>query len=319
MTISNPFRGNWKALLLHASLVFIVVGAITTHYLGEEAMLSLRVGETKTTAVAEDNTLLQLPFAVTLNKFSVKTYPDGKTHLNYISRISIDGGEEVKVAMNHPHSVQGYSLLQMYYDSDMQGTTLLVQHDPWGIGITFCGYYLLLASCVIILLSHLRVMYKARAKGFWISMAIAFAGAMGYVVKKLCFSDAPLMPVLRSPYLVVHVSVIIMAYMLMICMLFTKAVTGRKLLKPAVMFLMMGIFIGAIWANESWGRYWSWDPKETWALITLLIYSLPLHHRSLPIFRRDRLFRIYIILAIISVLITYFGVNYFMGGMHSYA
>lgn len=308
-----------QLLALHTALVLIVVGAFITHFRAEEAMLHLRVGEVRHVAVKADGSILELPFTVRLNKFSLKTYPDGKTHRNYISRLSIAGGEEVKVAMNHPYSSQGYSLLQMSYDSDLYGTTLLVQHDPWGIGVTFCGYYLLLATSVWMLLRHLWQMLRTRQRGFWLCMGLSLLGASGYVIKKVFFPGTPLMPVLNSPYLVVHVSVIIVAYMLMLCMMFAPVRVGRQLLKPAVLLLSAGIFIGAIWANESWGRYWSWDPKETWALITLLIYCLPMHSQSLPLFRRPRVFRIYIVLAFISVLITYFGVNYFMGGMHSYA
>lgn len=88
---------------------------------------------------------------------------------------------------------------------------------------------------------------------------------------------------------------------------------------PALVALCYGIFIGAIWANISWGQYWSWDPKETWALITLMVYAVPVHffyskHQHAPLF-----YHIYMLLAFSTVLMTYFGVNYFLGGMHSYA
>ena len=83
--------------------------------------------------------------------------------------------------------------------------------------------------------------------------------------------------------------------------------------------LTAGIFIGAVWANVSWGRYWGWDPKEVWALITMLIYSLGIHQGSLKWFRNPKNFHIFCILAFLSVLITYFGVNFLLGGLHSYA
>lgn len=142
----------------------------------------------------------------------------------------------------------------------------------------------------------------------------------------------PLMPVLVSPWLSTHVSCIMVSYALLafiwlngclgLCvsreaerlMLFS-----RLLLYPAVFFLGIGIFIGAVWANVSWGRYWAWDPKEVWALITLMVYALPFHTDSLAYFRRPGFFHLYMILAFFTVLMTYFGVNYFLGGMHSYA
>jgi ABC-type transport system involved in cytochrome c biogenesis permease subunit len=90
-------------------------------------------------------------------------------------------------------------------------------------------------------------------------------------------------------------------------------------LYPAILLLGAGIFLGAVWANISWGRYWGWDPKEVWALITFLIYSLPVHQRNLKFFSSSVAFHVFCLIAFLSVLITYFGVNYFLGGMHSYA
>ena len=90
-------------------------------------------------------------------------------------------------------------------------------------------------------------------------------------------------------------------------------------LYPAVFLLTFGTFLGAVWANISWGSYWAWDPKETWALITMLIYAMMLHGGALRPFRHPRFFHLYSILAFVAVLITYFGVNLILGGMHSYA
>lgn len=85
------------------------------------------------------------------------------------------------------------------------------------------------------------------------------------------------------------------------------------------MLLSIGIFLGAVWASISWGRYWAWDPKEVWALITMVIYAMPIHSASLSQFGKPMFLHIYLVAAIISVAITYFGVNMFLGGMHSYA
>ena len=147
-----------------------------------------------------------------------------------------------------------------------------------------------------------------------------------------------LMPVLQSPLLSIHVMVIMMAYTLLFLImlngltalligLFNRSIEktvflrniSQLMLYPAVFLLVVGIFIGAVWANVSWGRYWGWDPKEVWALITFLIYSLPLHSISLLWFRKPIFFHSYMVFAFISVVITYFGVNFFLGGMHSYA
>ena len=148
----------------------------------------------------------------------------------------------------------------------------------------------------------------------------------------------PLMPVLSSPLLSLHVSCIMAAYALLsftflnslsayLVRCFSsdsdiwhiQAVFSRFLLYPALCLLSLGIFIGAVWANVSWGAYWSWDPKEVWALITLLVYMLPVHTGWLPAFGRDKVLHLYLLGAFFTVLMTYFGVNYFLGGMHSYA
>ena len=139
-----------------------------------------------------------------------------------------------------------------------------------------------------------------------------------------------LMPVLHSPWLTTHVSLIMVSYSLFAFMAVIAAVDlvkrdarldalNRLMLYPAEMCLAIGIFLGAIWANQSWGTYWSWDPKEVWALISMLIYCVPLHVGSLPVMRKAKVHDIYLIIAFLSILMTYFGVNYLLGGMHSYA
>jgi ABC-type transport system involved in cytochrome c biogenesis permease subunit len=82
--------------------------------------------------------------------------------------------------------------------------------------------------------------------------------------------------------------------------------------------MMIGTFMGAVWANESWGRYWGWDPKETWALITIIVYVMLTHLHLLKVRNYLWLLNLCSVIAFASVLMTYFGVNYFFSGMHSY-
>ena len=139
-----------------------------------------------------------------------------------------------------------------------------------------------------------------------------------------------LMPVLSSPLLALHVTVIMIAYALFLFVMLSSMAaiirpsqrerlerTNLLMLYPAVALLALGIIIGAVWANISWGNYWSWDPKEVWALITLIVYLYPLYmaqkeHHS------HTLFHVYCAVAILSVAITYFGVNLILGGIHAY-
>ena len=94
---------------------------------------------------------------------------------------------------------------------------------------------------------------------------------------------------------------------------------SQLFLHPALAALGFGIFIGAIWANVSWGAYWSWDAKEVWGLITFMVYAVAVHRTTLPSLRRPMGYHVFMVLAFLSILMTYFGVNYFLGGMHSYA
>ena len=145
-----------------------------------------------------------------------------------------------------------------------------------------------------------------------------------------------LMPVLASPLLSIHVMLIMISYVLFIFMAILSGIglatkneeTERSLyrinmliLVPAVFLLAAGIFIGAVWANQSWGRYWGWDPKETCALVMLIIYSVPVHwgNKVLKGFRKPKTLHWYLLCAILSVIFTYFGANYFLSGLHSYA
>lgn len=152
-----------------------------------------------------------------------------------------------------------------------------------------------------------------------------------------------IMPVLSSPLLSVHVSVIMMSFALLsltfICgltaiilrlvrgrnaveldgQLDSLALLSRLLLYPALTLLGVGIFVGAIWANVSWGAYWSWDAKEVWGLITLMVYAVAAHAASVPFLRRSMGYHIFMTLAFLTLVMTYFGVNYFLEGMHSYA
>lgn len=183
----------------------------------------------------------------------------------------------------------------------------------------------------------------------WISMAVALISVkripvimpLGLIVAGASLLVAmmgtrnpavgSLMPVLGSRLLSLHVMLVMTSYSLFAILALLSLVSlssmrqvGRMslvadvLLTPALFLLGAGIFVGAIWAEQSWGRYWGWDPKETWALITFFIYALPLHRHTFPWFRTPRHQLLYLTIAFASVLMTYFGVNYLLPGLHSY-
>lgn len=159
-----------------------------------------------------------------------------------------------------------------------------------------------------------------------LAMCVAVMGGSGASVTGL-------VPVLDSPLLSVHVLLVMVSYALSLFMALTgvagllggAADSGRPaamieaMLYPALALLAAGIFVGAVWADVSWGRYWGWDPKEVWALITLLVYSFAAHGRLMPALRRPRALMCFAVAAFVTVLVTYFGVNFFLGGLHGYA
>ena len=330
----------WKRLpvmLLHASLLIILAGALTTHITSKKGMTHLRKGEVSRTYWTKDEqgfyTLTEeMPFYLALNEFKVMYDADGVTPSDYVSKVVIatkEGEEQTTISMNNIGRVKGYRIYQTSFDDDLGGSTFTISYDPWGTAITYAGYLLLAISMVLVSLKkkkQLSTLNNEPAAGTQLGEAkkrfigekfstflLAFCGTImaSYMVIAICMR--PLVPVLRSPYLVVHVGSIMLSYILLVV-----SIIRRSLLRPAVFLLATGIFLGAVWANVSWGTYWSWDPKESWALVTLLIYSLPLHSESLPWFRSERNYRLYSLLALASLLMTYFGVNFLLGGLHSY-
>jgi cytochrome c-type biogenesis protein CcsB len=186
----------------------------------------------------------------------------------------------------------------------------------------------------------------SRKSAFALS-ATAVLASMTLMVAHLSFMDPEitnLVPVLKSYWLTLHVSVItgsygflglgaILGLITMILLLLSNdsnreriantidelTVINYKTLTLGLYFLTIGTFLGAVWANESWGRYWGWDPKETWSLITIIIYSIVIHSRNIPGMKDIFTFNLISMFAFSSVLMTYFGVNYYLSGMHSYA
>ena len=154
----------------------------------------------------------------------------------------------------------------------------------------------------------------------------------------------PLVPVLKSYWLMVHVAIITSSYgffglsallgtvVLLLYIIDHKKISAKvkssvveltivneMSLTVGIFLLTVGTFLGGIWANESWGRYWSWDPKETWAFISVIVYAFVLHVRLIPNLRSKYLFNLLSLLAFSVIIMTYFGVNYYLTGLHSYA
>ena len=328
LLIKKKMWRNLSVMVLHVSLLVILMGAFVTHVTSRRGMVHLREGEATHSYWVKDGqglyTMMEdMPFYLALREFKVLYDADGVTPSDYVSDVVIAtkaGKKESTISMNHIGRVKGYRIYQTSFDEDCEGSVFTVSYDPWGTAITYAGYLLLAVSMVWISVKK-KTYYdpprgevqSSKFKVQYSTLLLAVCGTLmaSYMVIAICMS--PLVPILRSPYLFFHVGTIMLSYILLVV-----SIVRREVLRPAVFLLATGIFLGAVWANVSWGTYWSWDPKESWALITLLIYSLPLHEKSLPWFRSMRNYRIYSLFALLSLLMTYFGVNYFLGGMHSY-
>ena len=325
----------WKRLsvcALHLSILFILLGALLTMLTGQHGRMKLEPNRANNhfyIQEQDDITKVALPFSLTLDRFEIEKYPNSNKPKDYVSYLQLTDGEtqeDIVISMNNILRHKHYRFYQSDYDE--QGNSILdVARDPWGIGVTYAGYALLFVALAAILIEQ-RKTFRA-VTWSWIGVLVVLL-----VFLYIRMLTHPLLPVLRSPFFSIHISTIVTAYALLLGILVVGVIALVKpkdlarmerlkslstaMLYPAVALLALGIFIGAIWANVSWGNYWSWDPKEVWALITLLIYAAPLHEKLWKSFQKPLFFHIYGILAFLSVLITYFGVNMLLGGVHAY-
>ncbi|CAH8283316.1 cytochrome c-type biogenesis protein CcsB [Mariniflexile fucanivorans] len=214
----------------------------------------------------------------------------------------------------------------------------VAQHAPWSN-----GYEMLVFVAWVLLLCGLLTFRKS---DFSLPLATLFSGALLFVsyLDWLNPEITNLMPVLKSYWLKIHVATIVSSYaplalsavlglMALILIIFknpkNKAIIETKVkelsyineiaMTIGLFVLAIGTFLGGVWANESWGRYWAWDPKETWALISIIVYAIVLHLRFIPKLNNNYVLNVASMFAFWSIIMTSFGVNYYLSGLHSYA
>jgi len=210
-------------------------------------------------------------------------------------------------------------------------------HAPWSNGyetMIYVGWATSLAGFIFVKRSPITL-----AVTTVLASIILFVAGMSWMNPEI----TNLVPVLKSYWLVVHVAVITASYgflamgallgmLNLILMILRNKRNNQNIsftilevsyiiemaLMIGLLMLTIGSFIGGVWANESWGRYWGWDPKETWALVSILVYSIILHLRRVPGLKSIFSLSSLALVGIGSVLMTFFGVNYYLSGMHSY-
>jgi cytochrome c-type biogenesis protein CcsB len=211
-------------------------------------------------------------------------------------------------------------------------------HAPWSNGyesMIFISWATCLGGLIFVNRSEITLSLTTVLAGLTLMVA-----GMSWMSPEI----TNLVPVLKSYWLIVHVAVITSSYgflgigallglLNLVLMIFRNQnnmlrinFTIKELVNIIQITLMIGLllltvgsFLGGVWANESWGRYWGWDPKETWALVTILVYTFIGHMHKIPGFKGNFTVSAAALLGISSVLMTYFGVNYYLSGLHSYA
>jgi len=210
-------------------------------------------------------------------------------------------------------------------------------HAPWSNGyetMIYVGWATSLSGFIFMRRSPITL-----AVTTLLASIILFVAGMSWMNPEI----TNLVPVLKSYWLVVHVAIITASYgffamgallgMLNLVLLILRNKKNNQKISFTILevsyivemaliiglfMLTIGSFIGGVWANESWGRYWGWDPKETWALVTVLVYSIILHLRKVPGLKSTFALNSLALVGLSSVLMTFFGVNYYLSGMHSY-
>jgi cytochrome c-type biogenesis protein CcsB len=234
-----------------------------------------------------------------------------------------------------------FGLLVLFFAAHTAGLAMrwyISGHAPWSNGyesMIYIGWASVLAGFIFSGRSVMTMAATAIMTGL-----ILFVAHLNWMDPQV----TNLVPVLQSYWLSIHVSMITASYgflalgallglITLILFILKSNENGGRLnlaikelntinemsLIIGLVLLTIGNFLGGVWANESWGRYWGWDPKETWALVTILVYAVVIHLRMIKGAYSDYIFSVVSLLAFTSVLMTYFGVNYYLAGLHSYA
>ncbi|WP_310595899.1 cytochrome c biogenesis protein CcsA [Flavobacterium sp.] len=242
----------------------------------------------------------------------------------------------IRVSINVIHVIIG--LLFVLHTLGLIARWVISGHAPWSNAyesIIYVAWATMFFGLAFDRKSKLTI-----ASSAFVTAMILMAAYMNWIDPEI----ANLQPVLNSYWLMIHVAVIVASYgpfalgmilglVSLVLILFTNEKNKNKMdlniqeltyinemaLTIGLIMLTIGNFLGGQWANESWGRYWGWDPKETWALISIMVYAFVIHARFVPALRGKWIFNLMSMFAFVSILFTYYGVNFHLVGLHSYA
>lgn len=254
--------------------------------------------------------------------------------LNFIALMSA----RLKVNLVNKIGLVVISLLFVIHGVGLGFRWYIAGYAPWSNGyeaLVFIAWGVVLVGLLFYRMANITVSLTAS-----LAFLILHVAHLSWMDPEI----TTLVPVLKSVWLIIHVAIITTSYAFLalgallalvnlLLMIFKTSKTYQRIdvhihklssiaemtIIAGLFMLTVGTFLGGVWANESWGRYWGWDPKETWALATILIYTLIVHFRLIPWFKGLYAFNLGALISFGSVIMTYFGVNYYLAGLHSYA
>lgn len=304
--VSDWKRKSYCALMSHSGLFLVLSGGL----FGAPDVIESQItvfsdGQEQCLACNAEGYSVQLPFSIMLKDFSIDYYEDGESPKQYTSCLSIDG-RQLRTSVNHPCRYRGYRIYQSGYDARAGNySTLELVRDPW-LPVLAVGALLLALSAILSL--------KKTWKSWKMLIAALVLAAVFTVVSVAGISFGTLPPALRSLWFVPHLIVYMLAYAVMALSVITglaSLVSDRipehlsgKLLSTASSLLLIGMLCGAVWAQQAWGSYWTWDAKECWAAVTWLLTLAGMH---LP---KKKAMLLFIVLAFLAIQVTWYGVNY---------
>ncbi|MDR1335600.1 MAG: cytochrome c biogenesis protein CcsA [Tannerella sp.] len=293
-----------------------------------------------------DGRAYPLPFSIRLHDFDMEEYPldsierrAGRAPMpkSYLSDVEIcrENGRKMRarIEVNRPLTFGAWSVCQYGYDQEAGKysaySVLLVVYDPW-IGGVYAGICLLAAGAIGMMTGRIR---RRMRRTRLIAVSVCIAGMVAvFLLLYPQIRSSRLMPALQSQWFIPHVAAYIVSYALLGAATAASLFQLRKyrkggapdeslhrftdrLVSAGFGFLMLGMLMGSVWAKEAWGHYWSWDPKETWALVTVATYLLYIHLR---LRKRGRRYALYLLpVAFALLMVAWIGVNYLPAARHS--
>lgn len=316
----------WRALLFGSSHLGLWL-ALVCATLGSSDMIRVMMvaqeGVTDNQGVDERHRLVALPFTVKLEDFGIDLYPaDGAEEARprrYYSAVTVHTkrGQTLQdtIEVNRPLRIHSWWIYQTGYDEaagpQSKISILQMVRDPW-IHSIYVGFIMMLVGAVLLLLPKNRV--TLWRSGLTISLMAVVAFAFIYVtLVSVGYFERKMMPALQSPWFGPHIVVYMVGYSCLalatVAAIVRRQAVADLLVRPGLSFLTFGMLFGAFWAKEAWGTYWSWDPKETWAAATWLLYVAYLHLRaSRP--KSLNAATVLLFVAFLCLQMCWWGVNY---------